>query len=144
FSLMVGTTWDRLIHDISKLRRGMGPALVIPVFAVLVLVWGRTARSEARNNLLLGQSSRIAEASLQDMRQLFPDLGPGTNFLIIDDAQADLNFHHADGGLFRLAYRNNSLHFEYSSSTAFSAQTSPKSPDRVELIYSNGHLSPWS
>jgi hypothetical protein len=141
FSLIVGVTWQRVVQDISD---RWGTVVVAPVFVVLVFVCARTGRSEARNNFLLGRSSRIAEASLQDMRRLYPSVASGTKFLIISDGQSDLNFHHADGGLFRLSYGDNSLRFEYTNLNDLSKGSTAELSDRVKLIYKDGHLHSWT
>jgi hypothetical protein len=69
------------------------------------------------------------------MRNLYPSLPSGAKFFINDAAQPDLNFHHADGGLFRVAYGDKSLEFVYSASS-----NSPAPPSTNTLIYRSGHL----
>jgi hypothetical protein len=142
FSLIVGASWNQMYQDLSSLPRPLADALVAATFAVLTLVYARTARSEAENNLLLGRSSRIAEMSLSDMHTLYPSIAPGTKFLIEDDTQHDLNFHHAEGGLFRLAYGDDSLIFKYSISGAIAGNNSGTPADSVKLTYRDGHLRP--
>jgi hypothetical protein len=74
------------------------------------------------------------------MHILYPSIAPGTKFLIEDDSEPDLSFHQADGGLFRLAYGDNSLVFHYSASDQTNAVASGTLTDSVKLTYRDGHL----
>jgi hypothetical protein len=134
FSLMVGASWAQLYDRIATTRARPAVAMASMTFILLALVLSRTSRSEARNNFLLGRSSRIAETSLRDIRNLFPSISPGTRFWIQDESEPDLNFHQAEGGLFRVAYGDSSLQFAYSNTN------SPAPLGTLPLIYKQGHL----
>lgn len=134
FSLMVGASWTAVADRIRSERRVAVTTAIAAMFAVLILVYLRTSRSEARNNFLLGQSSRLAQTSLQDMRSLYPSIAPGTRFLIRSEDRPDLDFCQAGGGLFRTAYRDDSLQFSYS------VNSSAASPGTEVLIFKDNHL----
>jgi hypothetical protein len=134
FAVMVGSSWGQVYGNLATKRPVTAGTIVSLIFVVVALVYSRTSRSEARNNFLLGRSSRIAESSLHDIRNLFPSISPGTRFWIQDESEPDLNFHQADGGLFRVAYGDNSLQFAYSQTD------SPAPAGTLLLIYTQGHL----
>jgi len=141
FSVLVGATWNRLFEELPR-RLPLAPVVTSLAFAALAYVCVRSSRSDAINNPLLGHSSRIAETSLQDLRRLYPTIPSGTVVFIDDGAQPDLPFHHAQGGLFKLAFRDESLQFKYSSQKEFPPENPLQSDRIVRLMYTEGHLRP--
>jgi len=141
FSVLVGATWNRLFEELPR-RLPLAPVVTSLAFAALAYVCVRSSRSDAINNPLLAHSSRIAETSLQDLRRLYPTIPSGTVVFIDDGAQPDLPFHHAQGGLFKLAFRDESLQFKYSSQKEFPPENPLQSDRIVRLMYTEGHLRP--
>jgi hypothetical protein len=141
FALIVGATWNQLFETLSRrMPAAVGIGLI---FVGLAFACIRSSRSDALNNVLLGRSSRIAEESLRDMQALYPTIPSGTTVFIDDDAQPDLWFHQAQGGLFRLAYRDDSLQFKYSSLKELPAAEPTASPKPIVLVYREGHLQAY-
>ncbi len=134
FAALVGATWQQFYEDLAK-RTPAGAGLVlILIFVVLGVVCVKSARSEARNNFLLGSSSRLAEASLADFRAISAKIPRPAVIFIDDDAKPDLAFHHAGGALFKLAFDDDSLQFRYSSLKESSSGAT------IKLIFRDGHL----
>jgi hypothetical protein len=134
FAVLVGTTWSRLYEDVSARSPIAAGVLLGATFTLVSLVCAKTARSEARNNFLLGASSRTAETSLRDLRSLYPTIPTSTSFFINNDSQPDLPFNQAQGGLFKLGYGDPSLQFRYSS-----LKETPLGDSKL-LVFQNGHL----
>jgi hypothetical protein len=134
FSILVGATWNIIYERAARRAPAVASALLSVVFAVLSIVCAKSARSEARNNFLLGASARTVETSLQDFRNLYPAIPPASTIFIDDAARPDLAFHQAGGGLFILASGDASLQFRYSS------QKQSPSGATVRLTFRDGHL----
>ena len=71
------------------------------------------ARHDARDNRVLGRSSRLAESSLSDLKQAHPTLQPNTTIYISDAEEPDLAWDVAQGALFQMAYRDDTLRTLY-------------------------------
>jgi hypothetical protein len=137
-SVAIGAAFDYGHAQLAKLHRGAANAVALVIAGALVAVCAVTVRYDVNDNYLMGDSARISSNSLADMRRMYPQLPPAA-VIYIDDSKEPVWWNHASGGLFRLAYGDDSLQALYAS-------LGDKKPPNDRLILlrhtSGGRLAP--
>jgi hypothetical protein len=108
--------------------------------AFLLMIWASchsVIAKDTAGDLALGLASVWAENSTQDVRAARPQLKPGANIYILDQAVPDLWRFHGLGALFRLLYNDDSITTSYRS-----LGHSPKAdaPEMVVMRAESNHL----
>ena len=76
------------------------PVIAVPLI-VLTGICAVAARNDGRDNRVLGLSSRLAENSMNDLKDAHPTLQPNTTIYISDAEEPSLSWDTSQGALFK-------------------------------------------
>jgi hypothetical protein len=113
FSIALGSLGDAVYRRIATLNRPTAVAVVAVPLMMVAAIGAVGARRDARENRVLGWSSRLAENSMNDLKNAHPTLRPNTTIYISDAENQDLSWDTAQGGLFKMAYNDDTLQALY-------------------------------
>jgi hypothetical protein len=108
--------------------------------AFLLMIWiacCNVIQKDTAGDIALGMASLWAENSAQDMRISRPQLKPGANIYVLDQATPDLWRFHGLGSLFRLLYNDDSITTSYRS---LGHSPKPDAPELVVVRAESNHL----
>jgi hypothetical protein len=93
---------------------------------------------------ILGESSQLAANSVADLRAMNPKLPAGAILAFLDEDYPGVWWHHAQGGLFRMAYNDPDLKAQYSSSGFSIPDTAVASGQVRYFQIANGRVIPYA
>jgi hypothetical protein len=108
--------------------------------ACLLMIWTSchsVIAGDTAGDIALGLASVWADNSAQDIRVVRPQLKPGANIYILDQAVPDLWRFHGLGALFKLLYNDDSITTSYRS---LGHSPKPDAPELVVLRAESTHL----
>ena len=105
FSIAIG-----VIADAAYRKAGITVAVPLIVLAGICAI---AARNDARDNRILGWSSRLAFNSLGDLKAQHPALQPNTTIYFSDADEPDLSWDTSQGQLFKMEYNDETIRTRY-------------------------------
>lgn len=112
-SLAIGAIADAIYRKTATYNTAVAASVIAVPLVVLGGICAMGARNDARDNLVLGRSSRLAFNSLNDLKRAHPTLQPNTTIYFSDAEEPDLSWDTAQGELFKMAYGDDSIHALY-------------------------------
>jgi len=113
FSIAIGVVVEAAYRKAAAYNKAVAGSAGAVVFYVLAVICAVAAQNDARDNRVLGWSSRLAENSMNDLKNAHPALQPNTTIYISDAAEPDLAWDTSQGELFKMAYNDETLHTLY-------------------------------
>jgi hypothetical protein len=116
FSIAVGAALDWAYEWFARYSRPLAFASCVLVVGLVAVIDAGAARRVAVSHSLLGGSAKSAQNGMNDMLALYPEIPKGTTLVIFDEEALSIPWNQAYGMVYQLAYHDESIRTEYSSS----------------------------
>jgi hypothetical protein len=135
-AIVVGAAFAGGYDVIRRFQQVLAATAIVLIFGGVFAATSRSILGDIRDNQLLGASARLASATLNDLKRLYPSM-PDNTTLFFEDEHEPLVWQHDAGGLIKMAYATDKI------SALYASQGDGLLPDTRGVLFFNvrdGHL----